>query len=257
MAVISQDRQYFEVTWTVTSIDILLGLIGGFVSLIWSLLGYFLGGYENFRFQQELISEVYSTTDNQRMKRDREPDNYDDARKDLTHSLESKALYDYFYLDYLAASLMKCFCCCFSKRKCYRKRIKKLQRHEFAQEQLTAETDFFTFLKLLRLTDFMSRLMLKEYQRSLIPYFKRYQLTTIEGDSEKKVFDTAQKLGSIIDGADEERQALKIAELNLQETVRELTFNDNAADLAIMYEVTGFQADHDFDGDFWANYESY
>lgn len=69
---------------------------------------------------------------------------------------------------------------------------------------MTIETDFFTFLKLLRLTDFMSRVMLKEYQRSLIPYFKRYQLTTIDGDKDKKVFDAAQKLGSnalkIIDG---------------------------------------------------------
>ena len=77
-------------------------------------------------------------------------------------------------------------------------------------EQLMAETDFFSFLKLLRTTDFISRLYLKEYQRSLIPYFKRYQLTEIEGDRRKKVFDTAM-LGStaqnLIEGEDEEATA--------------------------------------------------
>lgn len=46
-------------------------------------------------------------------------------------------------------------------------------------EQLQSETDFFNFLKLLRMTDFISKLYLKEYQRSLIPYFKRYLLTEI------------------------------------------------------------------------------
>ena len=73
--------------------------------------------------------------------------------------------------------MIKCLCCCCKRRPCYKKRVKALQRYESALEHLTAETDFFTFLKLLRMTEFMSRVNLKEYQRNLIPYFKRYQLT--------------------------------------------------------------------------------
>jgi len=60
--IITQDRLFHEFTWTITSFDILLGLIGGFVGLIWAVLIYLLGGYENFRYEQEIISEIYSTT---------------------------------------------------------------------------------------------------------------------------------------------------------------------------------------------------
>ena len=124
----------------------------------------------------------------------------------------------------------------------------------------TKETDFFNFLKLLRTTDFMSKLYLKEYQRSMIPYFKKYQLTELEGDRSRQVFAT-DRLGSraqhLIDGEDEELEAQRMTQLNLIETVREITFNEDAANLAIMYEVTGFQGEKEGDDEFWANYESY
>ena len=86
-------------------------------------------------------------------------------------------------------------------------------------EQLQSETDFFNFLKLLRMTDFISKLYLKEYQRSLIPYFKRYLLTEIEGDHKMKVFEQ-EMLGSAAQnliGEDEEAEAQRIADLNLME----------------------------------------
>ena len=79
--------------------------------------------------------------------------------------------------------------------KCYKKRVRARQRYDLALEQLTSDTDFFSFLKLLRITDLMSKVYLKEYQRQLIPYFKKYQLTEIDGDRKKKVFDAA-RLGS-------------------------------------------------------------
>jgi len=161
------------VQWTRASFETLLGLIGGFVGLIWELLGYFFGGYEDFRFKQELISEIYSTTDANRMRDDNEPETYDAARADLTDSLETKLRYDYTYLEYLSSSFLWC-CCCFRKLSCYKRRKKTVQRYELALEQLTAEVDFFSFLKLLRLSDFMSKIFLKRYQRKLVPYFKKF-----------------------------------------------------------------------------------
>ena len=59
--------------------DALLGLIGGFTGLIWMITEYMVGGYENFRFSQEIISEIYSTTANSRMRQDNEPENLEDA----------------------------------------------------------------------------------------------------------------------------------------------------------------------------------
>ena len=45
-----QDRLYNENQWTVTSFDAFLGLIGGFIGLIWSIIHWIMGGYEEFRF---------------------------------------------------------------------------------------------------------------------------------------------------------------------------------------------------------------
>ena len=43
--ILMQDRSYHDTTWSVNSIDIVLGLIGGFIGLIWDMLGYTIGGY--------------------------------------------------------------------------------------------------------------------------------------------------------------------------------------------------------------------
>jgi len=52
------------------------------------------------------------------------------------------------------------------------------------------------------------------------------------------------RLGSaaqnLIDGDDQESESIRIRELNLMEKVRELSFEEDPADLAIMYEVTGY-----------------
>ena len=47
---------------------------------------------------------------------------------------------------------------------------------------MAKETDFFKFLKLLRITDFLSKVLLRKYQRNLVPYFKKYQLTGLDDD---------------------------------------------------------------------------
>ena len=60
---------------------------------------------------------------------------------------------------------------------------------------MARETDFFKFLKLLRVTDFLSKLVLRKYQRNLVPYFKKYLLTEIDGDKKNSIFDT-ENLGS-------------------------------------------------------------
>ena len=74
---IGQSRLYYHNVWTRTSFDTILGLIGGFVGLIWLFTTWILGGYEQFRFNQEIISEIYSTTDATRMMADIEPTDFE------------------------------------------------------------------------------------------------------------------------------------------------------------------------------------
>ena len=77
--------------------------------------------------------------------------------------MESKLRYDYTYFEFMTSTLQKFLCCCCKKKHWYKRRARRLQRHNLAMDQLTRETDFFNFLKLLRTTDFMSKLYLKEY----------------------------------------------------------------------------------------------
>lgn len=193
---------------------------------------------------------------------DSQPTNVDEAQADLTKCLETQARYDYTYIEYLGTSLIRClFSCCCKRMTFYRKRAKRLMRHEAALEQLIDETDFFTFLKQLRTVKFMSHVYLKDYQRKLIPYFKSYQLTELEGDKVKQVFDTAM-LGSAAHLSDRlfedlETAMLREKQLNLLETVQNLNSWESPADLAILYEVTGFQIEPVDDEEFWNNYEKY
>ena len=88
--------------------------------MIWTVIIWSIGGYEEFHFLQEVISEIYSTTESSRMMVDREPSDYDEARADLTRSLETKLRYDYTYLDYLTSSILTRLCCCCKRRRCYK-----------------------------------------------------------------------------------------------------------------------------------------
>ena len=189
-AVVVQARPYSKTIVSTESLDNLLGIIGGFTALIWDIIYYMMSEYQSFQFNRSLIGEIYSTTDNSRMKTGSEPEDQDGAIEDLHKSLETHAKYKYTYREHLLSSTMKCICCCFKNAQCYKRRVKRLQRHEVAQEQLSKETDFFKFLKLLRISDFISRLSLKKYQRNLVPYFKKYQLTELEGDKKSRFSST-------------------------------------------------------------------
>lgn len=94
------------------------------------------------------------------------------------------------------------------------------------------------------MTDFLSKVTLKEYQRDLIPYFKRYQMAELKEDIKRnKMLDTA-KLGkrakTFIEGEEDELTLEREANSILIEQVHRRQFQSNTADLAIMYEITGY-----------------
>ena len=62
---------------------------------------------------------------------------------------------------------------------------------------------------------------------------------------------------TFIEGEDDEISVERTHVLNLREKVKDIAFIDNSADLAILYEITGYQADKPEDQNFWINYESY
>ena len=56
---IVQAREYTEIIWSIQSIDLILGLVGGFVGVIWTGLALLVGPYEEFKFQTSLVGSVY------------------------------------------------------------------------------------------------------------------------------------------------------------------------------------------------------
>lgn len=36
-----------------------LGIIGGMIAILWSFIGYFIDGYEQFRYESSVITAIY------------------------------------------------------------------------------------------------------------------------------------------------------------------------------------------------------
>ena len=69
-----QERAYEDTKWSILSLDLAFGLIGGLVALIWQIIDLIFGDYQSFKFSTALISEIYSTTAQERMMTDNVPD---------------------------------------------------------------------------------------------------------------------------------------------------------------------------------------
>ena len=87
----------------------------------------------------------------------------ENAMKLMKESLDSRLDFTYSFWDYNIAKLLQSCCCCFKKFQCFQKHKKRLQRFEEAEEKLNKETDFFRFIKLLRVTHFMAKIKLRKY----------------------------------------------------------------------------------------------
>ena len=45
--------------WSINSLDIVLGLVGGLAGLVWGTLSLVFGSYEAYRLQNSLIGSIY------------------------------------------------------------------------------------------------------------------------------------------------------------------------------------------------------
>ena len=72
----------------------------------------------------------------------------------------------------------------------------------------------------------MAKIMLRKYQRDLVPYFKKFQLTEIEGDQDMDLFDVnrvSSQVGDLTEGLmgrDEEYERLKTKRIDLKDTIQ-------------------------------------
>ena len=134
--------------WSINSLDIVLGLVGGLAGVIWPMLAMVFGGYETFKFENSLIGSIYPTSS-----QDFDPDtavgseSTYEARNAMLRTVAERGKYFYHYSEYFSVYLLNSFCCCFLKRStCFQKRLERLKRHNDASSKLADEIDIVKLL---------------------------------------------------------------------------------------------------------------
>lgn len=173
-ATFNQSIKIVETQWSIDSIDLILGFIGGMAGLIWSILGFVLGSYQNFAFESSMINNFYGVS---KMNPEADsPDTDELATNEVKRSLANKKRYMYTYREYIGTKIMSmsCFAKCF-KNRLDAERIQRFERHAETTDRLEQELDFVRLIRNLRVFEFISRLLLKKYQRVLVQSFRKYQ----------------------------------------------------------------------------------
>ena len=123
----------------------ILGLIGGFIGLIWDISNWIFADYEEFSKDNSLISKFYtvhnsinsSSVDFQKKFIDeivhdsKEKNPKMSIPENLKKKLREQTEYDYGYCNfYLSRILVKCRCCCKNKKGCSLKQVSLLDIHQ-------------------------------------------------------------------------------------------------------------------------------
>ena len=113
---------------------------------------------------------------------------------------------------------------------------------------LADELDIVKFINVLRIGQFLSKVMLKKHQRALVTNSKKYRLSNLDENS-KNVVDPSGDLNELqwAEYLTEDQRAL------FKDLLELFSPEDDAADLSILYEITGYQAESE-NREFWDGY---
>ena len=101
-------------------------------------------------------------------------------------------------LDALKATLATIFCFWRRHSEWYKAKQKRVKEHEEACRRMTNEVDLLNVLTLLRQSRFLGQTRLKDYQRQLIPNFRKYSVKMGDGQlADDGPFYECQELESL------------------------------------------------------------
>ena len=148
-----QSRGTTEEQWSIMSLDLVMGLVGGLAGIMWATLDLIIGNYESFRYENSLIGSIYPTSPvilDTNETSDTNSESY--AKRQMMLTVAERGKYHYRYGEYLCTRLYRKLCCCCKTKggRC-ESRIKRLQRHEQASEKLAEELDVVKFLYVHRI----------------------------------------------------------------------------------------------------------
>ena len=137
------------------------------------LVKFLFNDYENFKFTNSLIGQVYTSTPEG-------PDAEDavsekDSKRRLVETLTTKSTKYYNYYEFMFAWLLQKLFCCFQRASCYKYRIQRYQCFIDSRMRLQKELSLHHLLSTMRLTDFIAQLMcIENYQKLLINKSRKY-----------------------------------------------------------------------------------
>ena len=108
MEYIQSRRQNIQ-EWSVVSLDLVLGLVGGLSGIIWSVLAMLFGGFESFKLDNSMIGSIYPTSPNEHS----QVSNEREAKNSMMSTVANRGKYCYSYDEYMFVWLLKNLCCCF------------------------------------------------------------------------------------------------------------------------------------------------
>ena len=150
----------------------MLGLVGGLSGIIWSVMAMVLGGYQEFKFENSLIGQVYPTSPSATNCSSNERD----AKRAIMRTVSERGKYWYNYPEFMLVSFLSSCCCCFCKEKpgsWYEEKMARKRRHEAASEKLANEIDIVKLLYVQRVGQFIAKLILNKHQRALVTSFSK------------------------------------------------------------------------------------
>ena len=140
------------------------------------------------------------------------------------------------------------FGCCLKNKAWFKRRTEKFKRHEKASEMLADELDIVKLVNVLRIGQFLSKVLMNKHQRALVTNFKKYQFSNLD-ENAKTVADPSDDLNELqwAKYLTEDHRALfkDLSEL--------FSPKDDASDLSLLYEITGYQAETE-NRKFWDSY---
>ena len=82
----------------------------------------------------------------------------------MMDTVAGRGKYFYNYSEYLWSNFLRSVCaCCCKKKDCFKRRMKRLERHESAQEKLSKEMDIVNFIYVRRLSQFLTKMVLEKH----------------------------------------------------------------------------------------------
>ena len=109
----TQSRVQYQFTWAINSLDLVLGLVGGLAGVVYPALYMAFGGYENFKFENSLISSIYPTSPQDFVcDTDATPQSERKAKAAMMRTVSERGKYFYNYSEYLVSWILSICCCC-------------------------------------------------------------------------------------------------------------------------------------------------